>query len=841
MIEAYYILAWWLVASIIGWFSFPLVSKFANVLPDRGWSVSRSAGLLLAGYIVWLLGSFGLLNLAQGGAFVALLALVGVGTYLYLSNPSNDWQWLKQNLIRILWQEVVFVLFFLLMAYIRALNPDISGTEKPMEFAFFNSILRSAQMPPPDPWLSGYAISYYYFGYVIMAVVTKLTAVPSAYAFNLAIALTYALAAMGAFGLVNNLIVLAKAQLGTTEKSSTVPGAIRFFTSPFALLAPVMLLVTGNLNGFLEVLFQRGWFNEAFWKGLKILPFTENAFVTGNTAWAPSRYYWWWASSRVVRDLDLNWNITGNEVIDEFPFFSFLLGDLHPHVLNLPFVLLAITFALCVFLQAKTFESQRMPQFKGRWSVFNQFPLPLSWLMAGGVLLGGLSFLNTWDFPFYLFVVTAAFVLGVSTQRGWNVDAFLQGTLAFLGWLVVGVVLYLPFYIGFRSQASGILPNPVYSTTLTHFFVMFGTSLVPILFFLTLLLIKNRDQLHLNAGLLSGPAVWGGLALGCVFLSIVVSRIRPDAAGLVLGGLSFSEALPQLLARRWLGVHGLTLVVVPMLFAVGALALPKSKTPAPAKAQAPATPNILPFVFILILTGALLVLAPDYVYLRDGFGTRMNTIFKFYYQAWLLWAMAGAFAIWYLWAAGQLNLLLRLGVLIASLGVLWAGLFYPTFSLWEKTNQFKGTTRVNEKNVATLNGLAFVQTYEPDEYAAVQWMNEHVQGNAVIAEAVGGSYSGFARIATRTGLSNVLGWPGHEVQWRGGAEEMGNRNADIDLLYQTGDWFTAQSILDSYQIDYVIVGQRERERFDEGGFVKFAENMQLVFDTANVQIYGRGD
>ena len=841
MVELSYILAWWLVASVVGWFTFPMVSKFASVLPDRGWSISRAAGLLLAGYIVWLLGSLGLLNLAQGGAFVALLVLVGLGAYLYLSDSANHWQWLKQNRTQILWQEAVFALFFIFMVYIRALNPDIAGTEKPMEFAFFNSILRSAQMPPADPWLSGYAISYYYFGYVIMAVVTKLTAVPSAYAFNLAIALTYALAAVGAFGLVNNLIALAKNQLGNAEKAGGAHGIVQFFTSPFALLAPVMLLVTGNLNGLLEVLFQRGWFNEAFWKWLKILPFTENPFVTGNSGWAPSRYYWWWASSRVVRDIDLSWHLTGNEVIDEFPFFSFLLGDLHPHVLNLPFVLLAISFALIIFLQAKSLDSQRTSQFKGQWSVLNQFPLPFAWLMVGGVLLGGLSFLNTWDFPFYLFVVTAAYVLGVSSERGWNADAFLQGALAFIGWLVVGVVLYLPFYIGFRSQASGILPNPVYSTTLTHFFVMFGTSLVPLLLFLAWLLVKNRDQLHLKVGLLSGPAVWGTLALGCVFLSMVVARIRPDAAGLVFSGLSFSEALPQLVLRRWAGIHGLTLVVVPMLFAVGALALPKAKTPAISKAPAPASPNILPFVFILILTGALLVLGPDYVYLRDGFGTRMNTIFKFYYQAWLLWAIAGAFAVWYLWEASQFNSLLRWGGVVASGLVLLAGLVYPTFSLWDKTNQFKGTTRVNEKNVATLNGLAFVQTYEPDEYAAVQWINQHVKGNAVIVEAVGGSYSGFARIAARTGLSNVLGWPGHEVQWRGGAEEMGNRNSDIDLLYQTGDWTTAQTVLDSYQIEYVIVGHREREQYDAGGFIKFAENMQLVFDTAGVQIYGRGD
>ena len=62
---------------------------------------------------------------------------------------------------------------------------DAAGTEKPMELAFINAIMRSPTFPPSDPWLSGYAISYYYFGYVLVALLAKLTALPGAVAFNL--------------------------------------------------------------------------------------------------------------------------------------------------------------------------------------------------------------------------------------------------------------------------------------------------------------------------------------------------------------------------------------------------------------------------------------------------------------------------------------------------------------------------------------------------------------------------------------------------------------------------------------------------------------------------------
>src|SRR5207253_7742536 len=118
--------------------------------------------------------------------------------------------WLRSQSRVVLGVELLFLLSFALMAWLRSFNPDIHGTEKPMEYMFLNSILRSPAFPPQDAWLSEHAISYYYFGYVIIAALARVTATDMAVAFNLGLALLFGLTAIGAHSVVQNLIVLAQ-------------------------------------------------------------------------------------------------------------------------------------------------------------------------------------------------------------------------------------------------------------------------------------------------------------------------------------------------------------------------------------------------------------------------------------------------------------------------------------------------------------------------------------------------------------------------------------------------------------------------------------------------------
>jgi uncharacterized membrane protein len=231
-------------------------------------------------------------------------------------------------------------------------------------------------------------------------------------------------------------------------------------------------------------------------------------------------------------------------------------------------------------------------------------------------------------------------------------------------------------------------------------------------------------------------------------------------------------------------------------------------------------------VLILVGLAAILVIAPDFVYLRDQFGYRINTIFKFYYQAWILWSLAAAFGIGVLLQRlrGVQDVLFR-----AVIGlVIIMGLIYPAFSLPYKTGDFQPGSGY------TLDDFERVKRDNADEAAAIEWLRTAPDG--VVAEAIGGSYSGFARVSTYSGLPTVLGWPGHESQWRGGYTEQGTRSDDIVILYSTTDWDIAQDIIQEYDIRYIYIGGLEQAtmRVQEE---KFKTHLRVAFESETVVIY----
>jgi uncharacterized membrane protein len=155
-------------------------------------------------------------------------------------------------------------------------------------------------------------------------------------------------------------------------------------------------------------------------------------------------------------------------------------------------------------------------------------------------------------------------------------------------------------------------------------------------------------------------------------------------------------------------------------------------------------------------------------------------------------------------------------------------LVYPVFSLWEKTGGF------DPPGGLTLDGAAFMQRRSADEWAAIEWLRSAPPG--VVLEAVGGQYSEYARVATFSGQANVLGWPGHESQWRGGSEEMGTRESDIERIYRSNDWEEVRELLERYDVRYVFVGLLEQStyRVNEANFQR---NLTPVFQQGQVVVY----
>ncbi len=172
---------------------------------------------------------------------------------------------------------------------------------------------------------------------------------------------------------------------------------------------------------------------------------------------------------------------------------------------------------------------------------------------------------------------------------------------------------------------------------------------------------------------------------------------------------------------------------------------------------------------------------------------------------------------------------------LAAMAVLLAGgLVYPVLATLNRANNFQ--------DAPTLNGIAWINQYHPDDYAAIEWLRRHAPNHAVILEAPGASYAAYqytARISAMTGLPTLLGWGGHESQWRGNYDEPARREPDIEALYNTSNYQQALVLLDKYGIDYVYIGSLERERYSPQGLNKFSDFMKPVFQQDDVVIYQR--
>ena len=850
-------LIWLLTILLLGVISFPLGYSVLPNLKDRGYAVSKVLGLLLWGYLFWLLSMFGITGNNLGGVIFALMLVLILNGWLYFRHKGEIHTWVKSHRNTIVLTEIVFVVAFGFWAIVRAADPAILGTEKPMEMAFITAILKSPGLPPNDPWLSGYSISYYYFGYLIVSMLVRITGVSSTVAFNLMVALLFGLVASGAFGLLNNLLARKQEQDGRNP-----------FSQMWGLLASFFILFLGNVQGFLEMLHARGigWkqlpdssLTSNFWTWLRIPEVEDPPALPFR--WTPNRPggYWWWRSSRVLQDFKANGDRI--EIIDEFPQFSYILADMHPHVLSMPFVLLAITIAMNIYFGVVKNVEGRLslvewiqlkfnPQInEEKKSASDLYVLqwlkePVYWILV--LVCGGIAFFNTWDYPIYVGLFALSVLIFNTSKFGWSrkrIAEFLE-----TGFLtgILGVVLYLPFFLSFSSQAGGLLPSLNFFTRGVYFWIMFGTLLVPLLIWLIWLAIKNKVNFHRKVGGLASAGLVFGLwifsyLIASVLLLFLASSNSERLSGLasqfywLQGGLDSISMLAGSLVDRisW----PFTWITIGLgLFLVWGLLFDR-----PQQSDETTKPQSLPasvdrFVVLLALVGFGLTLIPEFMYLLDQFGTRMNTIFKFYFQTWILWGIVASYGTVMMWKKFQ-N---RWGTLAKAVSVLviLIGLAYPVFGIWEITHGFAPKVFDETGEIVpdwSLNGALFRERYSPDDMAAIYWLQEQPVG--VVAEAVGGAYSDYARVSTFSGQPTVLGWANHESQWRGGYEEIGSRESDIEMLYRSGLWDRVQPVLEQYDITYVFFGELEVAKYNANSSV-FDMYLTKLFVSGDTVVYG---
>lgn len=816
---------WYLWAQAFALGGSLIASRWLRTLPDRGYGLGKPLGLLLGGFAYWMLVLLGLSMNNAGAALMALALVWGIGLALRaISNaPTRSANTNRRSAI--ITAEALFALGFIAWVIVRAFSPDIreAGGEKFMESMMTNAIVRSASFPPNDAWLAGFPISYYYFGYLIFAMLIHLSGVAFSIAFNLAGALIFALALAAAFSLGYNLWaarqgVAHKPQGDELAPQHSDPGtrSPEFLAPRSALLAGLltaaMLALMGNLGGVLGVLKCGNVLSKSTWQWLDVRDTATQHYACNGLA--PSEFYgWWWDWSRVVKDLTPSGNY--QETITESPIFSFVLGDNHPHVNALPFLMLALGMALTALLDQRLLMND-----EGKIEA----PQIASTVLTA-ITLGGLAFMNTWDFPIFGALFIGALVFGRWLRREAAWPALLQGA----GIMALGYLLYLPFYATFASQARGIGVNIFNGTRFTQFFLMFAPFLIAMCGFIWLSLraVKQPARVTLlrSAGLTVGFFVAG--LIGALLLGVLSSETRALAAELNNSGVVLGITR-EMVASRLIQRATDPWTILFLSFAIASCAVLLGKRREAAVTAAPDnTAALNGFTLLLFGAGAILTLAVEFVFLRDLFGTRMNTVFKFYYQAWVLWAAAGGFAIMSLLTARSqtMKIVGSVALLFVALGLLWPALAVPA-----RTNQLQG--------VPTLDGAAWLRIGNPEDAQMIAWLNQNVAGDPIIIEASTlGAYQYEGRISAFTGLPAVLGWGGHQHQWRGDITEAARRNPLIEQLYNTSDVTEARALLDELKARYVIVGQLERRRFRLEGVDKFAQWCHTAFKAGASAIY----
>jgi YYY domain-containing protein len=578
-------LGFFALVEAVGLVAAPLAALAFGRLPGAGLGFAKPLGVLLLTWAVWMTASLGIAPYSTATVLVVagLLALAGalaaarqreLGARAQ-EQPAAGWwarrraAWVTARALpaadpvrRRLWlgSEAVFAVAFAAGALLVSYSPDVWGTERPMDMAFVNAANASSSFPPHDPWMAGEDLNYYYLGHLAMAIVIRIVGAAPDEGYNLAVALLLALSAAAVFTLAGTLWAAARLRLDAVRGGPVAAG----------LVAVVVCLVLGNLAGV------RAWIDAA----------------------SPPGGYDWFAPSRVVPD-----------TINEFPWFSFLLQDLHAHWLAVPFTLVALGFALQVALVG--------PRGDAVWRGVAE-------ALAAALAIGALYAVNSWSYP----AAAGLLVLAVAT---WLRDPASAGRREYaITWLLLvlagSVVLVLPFWLGFDPAARGIA------------------------------LVDERRSFSAFAGdfaLIYGILAW---PLAAAFVARVLATRRP------LRTLAWS-AVAAIFAGSLLAPADLAgAAALAALLAVAAGALLSRRLGAAER-----------FLWLLVTGALVCLLVPELVYVRDSFDggalKRMNTVFKLGYQAWLLLAIAAACALpwagawlprraWQPWAAIAAVLLL---------------------------------------------------------------------------------------------------------------------------------------------------------------------------------------
>jgi YYY domain-containing protein len=800
---------WWLVwLEVAAIATVPWVTWAFKALPARGYGLSKFLGLTTVALPTWLIVAWGAAHFSGALVWAVLGASVSLGLACAAIRRNDLVADVREHWPAWLAVDGVFLLAFFAFLLLRAFNPDLwyhpQGGEKPMEIAYLTAVTRSTIMPPYDPWFAGGSLNYYYMGWFFLAVPIRALKIVPEVAFNLGVPTYAAMAGSVAFTVVQSLV-------GLGAKARAAGRAVSRRPMLFAgLLGAILLIGIANLDGAHQWVERLQAVNT--WDAASGIPVVGGAvgIVGGLWNWLAHGSalppFDWWRSSRVH---------FGTFDITEFPYWSMLFADLHPHLMGLPFF--GTVVALLIAYTATVRAGLR---FQG-------------WLIAGliGLAVGLVRTVHTWDFP----TVVLMTVIGMPLAQLLRTDARWQqkwwdgvGHLALAG--LVAVVAFAPYTAHFETFDPGI-KRAVATTKVHQFFVHFG---VFIAFAVAFLAVRYREELesrrfdHGHNPFLAMVNGWMELGSLLIFLTGLVAATWPFGLTTIALGAVFEAFLLNLL---WCEI--------------------RREDPDIARALGTS-------LFVLAFGVAVGV---DLITLNNDI-ERMNTVFKFSLQAWQLFALASGYAAWYagsaLWAWHGWRPNPRKGRQLAawSAALVIGGLMFGASLYLISGTRARQAARFNDSGptldgFAFLDGAVFVESVDnnpsadypihlEDDKPLIDWLRNNVQGSPVISEAVGPLYRWTGRMSEYTGLPAVIGWDWHQIQQRTDYQDLiQKRRFDTEQFYKVPDQTFATEYIEKYNVSYVIVGTEEIYHGTPEGIAKFAKMPQLekVFESGQYAIY----
>jgi len=826
-IEPLGVIVWYLSVAILGLLTYPLLRLTLPGLADKGYPLARTAGMLILAYLTWLAGSASI-PFTRTTITVVIIIMAMAGVYLAYRQRDElreEWRTRKRYFLAV---EGLTLAFFLVFLFIRLGNPDLwhpyKGGEKPMDFSYFNAVLKSTTFPPYDPWYAGGYMNYYYWGYVFVGVLVKWLGIVPAFAYNLIIPTLFSMVTMGAFSIGYNLSQLHRKTVapenGQDPPADHQPKSISSNRAYLVGLAAALGMgVLGNLGTLRMIV--KGWESLGIPGGLTdSTPFLTRLAGLPVGLWSNlfhgvalpySLGDWYWIPSRAIP-------APGDvEPITEFPMFTFLYADLHAHMMAMAIAMLALTWAVAVLMG------------KVRWQSIGVGVLSI---VLGGLAIGALYPTNLSDI--YTYLPIGMLVLGYCVFRyadiGWLTwlpriaPVAKRLAMAFIGMLLLAVLsygLYLPYREWYAQPYSSIIPWTGTHTPLVSYLTHWGLFLFVIVSWMVWEThewmastpLSSLRKLQRYSSLIISTLIV--IFLACLLLSVKIPGIE---------NMSLVGKLP--IGRG----ASLAWFILPLAVWAGVLLL------------RPGMPDLKRLVLFLVGTALLITLMVEVVVVRGDIG-RMNTVFKFYLQAWALFAVSAAAALGWLlapvkrWLPGW-----RVSWRAAFSFMVFSAALFTLYGSMAKIKDRWVTTAPH-----TLDGMAYMPfaTYYQDypnvtdstpsdqrginmdlsqDYRAIRWMQENIQGSPVIVEANSPNlYRWYSRFTIYTGLPGVLGWEWHEQQQRAlnPSSWVSERLADINQFYTTVDTGVTRQFLNLYQVKYIVVGQLEEVTYSGPGLDKF--------------------